>query len=343
MDSLRYWVAELRGRFRLTSHRRSHASSTTSTGSRPSSTRSTRTRCSQVKLIAEPWDVGPGGYQVGNFPFSGREWNGLYRDTMRDFWRGQAPVGEPRDPLHGLERPLCKGRPAALRLHQLRDRARRLHARADLVSYNQKRNEANLEENRDGTDDNRSWNCGVEGPTDDPEINALRERQVSELPRHALPLPGRADAARRRRDPPDAERQQQPSGARTTRPLGRLGARRAAEADARVRAAADRAAERAPGLPALAVPRGAGDRLGPAGRLAVPARRSADGAPRLANGHEDAGRLPERPGDPGARRAGRAARRALVPRPPERGPRAGDVRAPAAAVRPPLGARAFDG
>jgi isoamylase len=131
---------------------------------------------SQVKLIAEPWDVGPGGYQVGNFPVLWSEWNGIYRDTMRDFWRGQADGGEFARRLTGSSD-----------LYQ--DDGRRPFASVnfitahdgftlrDLVSYNDKHNGANLEDNRDGSDDNRSWNCGVEGETDDPEITALRERQ----------------------------------------------------------------------------------------------------------------------------------------------------------------------
>ncbi|MDT7713703.1 MAG: isoamylase, partial [Pseudonocardiales bacterium] len=129
---------------------------------------------SQVKLIAEPWDVGPGGYQVGNFPPLWTEWNGKHRDTVRDFWRGQTgTLGE-----FGFRLAGSSG------LYQ--DDGRRPYASinfvtahdgftlTDLVSYNTKHNEANGEGNRDGTDDNRSWNCGVEGPTDDPEILTLR-------------------------------------------------------------------------------------------------------------------------------------------------------------------------
>jgi glycogen operon protein len=131
---------------------------------------------SQVKLIAEPWDVGPGGYQVGNFPVLWTEWNGLYRDVVRDFWRGQAPVGEFVQRLTGSSdlyesdgrRPF-----ASINFVTAHDG----FTLADLVSYNVKHNEANLEDNRDGTDDNRSWNCGVEGPTDDPAVNVLRRRQ----------------------------------------------------------------------------------------------------------------------------------------------------------------------
>jgi glycogen operon protein len=101
----------------------------------------------------------------------------MYRDTMRDFWRGQRRRRRVRARVHGLERPLPVGRPAPVRVDQLRHLPRRLHApRPRLVQ--RKHNEANLEDNRDGTDDNRSWNCGVEGETDDPEVNELRDRQM---------------------------------------------------------------------------------------------------------------------------------------------------------------------
>jgi isoamylase len=131
---------------------------------------------SQVKLIAEPWDVGPGGYQVGNFPVLWSEWNGVYRDTMRDYWRGQASDGSFASRLSGsADLYESDGRDpfASINFITAHD-GFTLH---DLVSYEHKHNEANLEDNMDGTDDNRSWNCGVEGPTDDPEINALRARQ----------------------------------------------------------------------------------------------------------------------------------------------------------------------
>ncbi len=131
---------------------------------------------SQVKLIAEPWDVGPGGYQVGNFPVLWSEWNGIYRDLMRDFWRGQASVGEFASRLTGssdLYEDDGRHPFASINFITAHDG----FTLRDLVSYNDKHNEANLEGNRDGTDDNRSWNCGVEGESDDPEINALRARQ----------------------------------------------------------------------------------------------------------------------------------------------------------------------
>jgi glycogen operon protein len=132
---------------------------------------------SQVKLIAEPWDVGPGGYQVGNFPILWTEWNGLYRDTMRDFWRGQAPVAEFASRFTGSSDLYAEDgrRPfASINFVTAHDG----FTLADLVSYNDKHNEANEEGNRDGTDDNRSWNCGVEGPSDDPAVTALRARQM---------------------------------------------------------------------------------------------------------------------------------------------------------------------
>ncbi len=131
---------------------------------------------SQVKLIAEPWDVGPGGYQVGNFPILWSEWNGIYRDTMRDFWRGKANCGEFARRLSGSS-DLYKsdGREpfASINFVTCHDG----FTLRDLVTYDEKHNDANLEGGRDGSGDNRSWNCGVEGETDDPEIRALRGRQ----------------------------------------------------------------------------------------------------------------------------------------------------------------------
>jgi isoamylase len=132
---------------------------------------------SQVKLIAEPWDVGPGGYQVGNFPILWSEWNGMYRDTMRDFWRGHTAVAEFARRFTGssdLYQDDGRHPSASINFVTCHDG----FTLRDLVSYSRKHNEANLEENRDGSDDNRSWNCGVEGETDDPEIKTLRDRQA---------------------------------------------------------------------------------------------------------------------------------------------------------------------
>jgi isoamylase len=132
---------------------------------------------SQVKLIAEPWDVGDGGYQVGNFPPLWSEWNGKYRDTIRDLWRGQpATLPEFASRLTGssdLYQPDSRRPVASVNFVTAHDG----FTLTDLVSYDHKHNEANGEDNRDGSDDNRSWNCGVEGPTDDPAILALRARQ----------------------------------------------------------------------------------------------------------------------------------------------------------------------
>jgi isoamylase len=132
---------------------------------------------SQAKLIAEPWDVGPGGYQVGNFPVLWTEWNGLYRDTVRDFWRGATNgVGEFAARLTGSSDLYADdGRRPVASINFVT--AHDGFTLRDLVSYNDKHNEANREDNRDGSNDNRSWNCGAEGETDDPEVATLRSRQ----------------------------------------------------------------------------------------------------------------------------------------------------------------------
>ncbi|MCT9929460.1 glycogen debranching protein GlgX [Planotetraspora sp. A-T 1434] len=132
---------------------------------------------SQVKLIAEPWDVGPGGYQVGNFPPLWTEWNGKYRDAVRDFWRGGSrTMPEFASRLTGSSDLYATSgrRPvASINFVTCHDG----FTLTDLVSYNRKHNEANGEGNRDGSDDNRSWNCGAEGPVEDPGIVRLRRRQ----------------------------------------------------------------------------------------------------------------------------------------------------------------------
>src|SRR5436305_395083 len=132
---------------------------------------------SQVKLIAEPWDVGPDGYQVGNFPVLWAEWNGRYRDCVRKFWKGDGgTVSEFATRLSGSsDLYMDDGRrpTASINFITCHDG----FTLEDLVSYSEKHNEANGENNRDGADDNNSWNCGAEGPTDDPGIVELRERQ----------------------------------------------------------------------------------------------------------------------------------------------------------------------
>jgi len=179
MDSLRYWVLEMHVdgfRFDLASAlaRELHDVDRLSTffdlvQQDPV--------VSQVKLIAEPWDVGEGGYQVGNFPPLWTEWNGKYRDTVRDYWRGQpATLPEFASRLTGssdLYESSGRRPVASINFVTCHDG----FTLTDLVSYNNKHNEANGEDNRDGTNDNRSWNCGVEGPSDDPEITELRARQ----------------------------------------------------------------------------------------------------------------------------------------------------------------------
>ncbi|MEV0583467.1 glycogen debranching protein GlgX [Nonomuraea sp. NPDC050310] len=135
---------------------------------------------SQVKLIAEPWDVGPGGYQVGNFPPLWTEWNGKYRDAVRDFWRGHAVLPEFASRLSGSSDLYASSgrRPvASINFVTCHDG----FTLTDLVSYDRKHNEDNGEDNRDGTDDNRSWNCGAEGPVEDPDIVRLRRRQRRNL------------------------------------------------------------------------------------------------------------------------------------------------------------------
>src|SRR6185295_15340090 len=167
MDSLRYWVTEMHVdgfRFDLASSlaREFHE---------------VDPLVSQVKLIAEPWDVGEGGYQVGGFPPLWTEWNGKYRDTVRDFWRGeQGTLGEFASRFTGSpdlyeidgRRPI-----ASINFVTAHD-GFTLH---DLVSYNEKHNEANGEFNEDGESHNRSWNGGIEGPSDNPELVTLRERR----------------------------------------------------------------------------------------------------------------------------------------------------------------------
>jgi isoamylase len=131
----------------------------------------------QAKLIAEPWDVGEGGYQVGNFPPLWSEWNGKYRDTVRDYWRGiDQTLGEFAYRFTGssdLYETTGRRPFASVNFITAHDG----FTLRDLVSYNNKHNEANGEENRDGESHNRSWNCGAEGPTDDPEVNILRAQQ----------------------------------------------------------------------------------------------------------------------------------------------------------------------
>jgi glycogen operon protein len=179
MDSLRYWVTEMHVdgfRFDLASTLAREFYDVDKLSTFFELVQQDPT-VSQVKLIAEPWDVGPGGYQVGNFPPQWTEWNGKYRDTVRDFWRGEpATLDEFAYRLTGsadLYEHTARRPVASINFVVAHDG----FTLRDLVSYNDKHNEANGEGNNDGESHNRSWNCGVEGPTDDAEITALRARQ----------------------------------------------------------------------------------------------------------------------------------------------------------------------
>jgi glycogen operon protein len=183
MDSLRYWVNEMHVdgfRFDLASALARELHEVDRLGAFFDIIRQDPV-LSQVKLIAEPWDLGEGGYQVGNFPVGWTEWNDKYRDTMRAYWKGDGGlIGEFARRLTGSSDLYGKsGRSphASINFVTAHD-GFTLH---DLVTYNEKHNEANLEENRDGHNHNLSWNCGVEGETDDPQVNALRARQKRNL------------------------------------------------------------------------------------------------------------------------------------------------------------------
>ena len=183
MDSLRYWVTEMHVdgfRFDLASALARELYEVDRLGAFFDVLHQDPV-LSQVKLIAEPWDLGMGGYQVGNFPPGWAEWNDRYRDTMRAYWKGDGGlIGEFAQRFTGssdLYEPSGRTPNASVNFITAHD-GFTLH---DLVSYNDKHNEANLEDNRDGTDNNLSWNCGAEGPTDDQAINALRARQKRNL------------------------------------------------------------------------------------------------------------------------------------------------------------------
>ncbi len=179
MDSLRYWVLEMHVdgfRFDLASALARELYAVDKLGAFFDIIHQDPV-LSQVKLIAEPWDLGAGGYQVGNFPVLWTEWNGMYRDNVRRFWRGDGgQVSEFATRLVGSS-DLYEGdgrRPSAsINFVTAHDG----FTLEDLVTYNEKHNEANGEDNRDGTDHNLSWNCGMEGPTADPSITKLREQQ----------------------------------------------------------------------------------------------------------------------------------------------------------------------
>jgi glycogen operon protein len=179
MDSLRYWITEMHVdgfRFDLASTLARELHDVDRLSAFFDIIQQDPT-ISQAKLIAEPWDVGEGGYQVGKFPPLWSEWNGKYRDCVRDYWRGEdQTLGEFAYRITGssdLYESTSRLPYASINFVTCHDG----FTLQDLVSYNEKHNEANGENNQDGEDHNRSWNCGVEGPTDDPDVLALRERQ----------------------------------------------------------------------------------------------------------------------------------------------------------------------
>ncbi len=180
MDSLRYWVTEMHVdgfRFDLASALARELKDVDQSGAFFDTIYQDPT-LAPVKLIAEPWDLGEGGYQVGNFPLGWMEWNGKYRDTVRKFWKGDM----------GLHSEIATRLAGSADLYETTRRppsasvnfvtAHDGFTLADLVSYEQKHNEANGEGNHDGADDNSSWNSGAEGPTDDAGIIELRQRQM---------------------------------------------------------------------------------------------------------------------------------------------------------------------
>ncbi len=183
MDSLRYWVTEMHVdgfRFDLASALARELMHVDKLGAFFDIIHQDPV-LSQVKLIAEPWDLGEGGYQVGNFPVLWSEWNGIYRDCVRHFWKGDGGF------ISEFATRLCgssdlyewSGRRPAASINFIT--AHDGFTLRDLVSYDHKHNEANCEGNRDGADDNISWNCGEEGPTDNPAINELRDRKIRSL------------------------------------------------------------------------------------------------------------------------------------------------------------------
>ena len=244
-----------------TSRPRSRASSTRSTACRRSSTRSTRIPIlSQVKLIAEPWDVGPGGYQVGNFPVLWAEWNGMYRDTMRDFWRARASVADFARRFTGSSDLYESRRARPVRVDQLRHRARRLHAaRSRLVQREAQRGERRGEQGRHRRQ-----------PLVEPRRRGRRRatRRSTRCARASSATSSRRCCSRRAcrccsaATSSDARSAATTTrGARTTSSRGSTGSTRDRELT-RVRAAADPAARVASGVPALVVPRPAARRAG---------------------------------------------------------------------------------
>ena len=296
---------------------------------------------SQVKLIAEPWDIGEGGYQVGGFPPLWSEWNGKYRDTVRDFWRGEpSTLGEFASRLSGSSdlyehtgrRPI-----ASVNFVTAHDG----FTLNDLVSYNEKHNEANGEDNNDGESHNRSWNCGAEGPTKDKDILALRARQrrnfiATLLLSQGIPMLAHGDELGRTQqgnnnvycqDGPiswvDWDLDETQNGA------------------AGVHATRRPAAPGPPGVPSSPVLR----RVGRARRRVGPARHRVARAGRAAHARRGVGRrpgprgdgVPQRRRDRGARRARAGHRRRQLPRAVQRPAGHRDVHDPRGRLRPDAG------
>ena len=265
MDSLRYWVTEMHVdgfRFDL--------ASTLARGLHEVDRLSAFFDLIQqdpvvsgVKLIAEPWDVGEGGYQVGNFPPHWSEWNGRYRDTVRDYWRGEAAtIAELASRITGssdLYESDSRHPSASVNFITAHDG----FTLNDLVSYNDKHNEANGEGNNDGESHNRSWNCGEEGPTDDPEVHDLRRRQqrnflTTLFVSQGVPMMLMGDEVARSQGGNNNGYCQD-----NDHLLVRLGRRRGERRSARLRTPPHRPPSCAPGVPPTALVRGKGHpRLG---------------------------------------------------------------------------------
>ena len=329
MDSLRYWVTEMHVdgfRFDLASTLARELHDVDRLGSFFDLIQQDPV-INRVKLIAEPWDVGEGGYQVGNFPPLWSEWNGKYRDSVRDFWRGTdqtlAEFGSRFTGSSDLYQGTARRPYASINFITAHDG----FTLRDLVSYNDKHNEANGEDNRDGESHNRSWNCGAEGPTDNPDVITLRHRQMRNflatlLLSQGVPmLCGGDEIGRTQHGNNNAYCQDNE--------ISWFDWEHADDDAARVHARSDQAALRAPVftppplVPGAADPRPRGQRH----RL-VHARRHRDVGRGLADRlRQVARRLPERQRDPDDRRARPARRRRQLLRDVQRALRAGGVRA----------------
>ena len=315
LDSLRYWVTEMH----VDGFRFDLLSALTRTGHEVDMRCDLLTTIAQdpilrhVKLIAEPWDTSMDGYLVGALPQEWTEWNDQFRDTMRDFWRGQGPIRNVATRLAGssdLYGDDGRSPYASINFVTAHDG----FTLRDLVSYNEKHNKANGEHNRDGSDNNRSWNCGVEGETDDPDVLALRHRQAANLMAtlclsNGVPMITAGDergrTQRGNNNPFCQDNQTSWIDWRRRRRVAR---------HLRADPGGAAAAARAPGAAAAALVRGQPDARGrtEGPGLAAPVR-ARDGQRRLARRPARGGRdVRVRQPAPGARSARRAAARQLV-------------------------------